>query len=300
MNQNQNINNFNLEQMNPFNPIQNQISTSNNLIMNNNNKRSDTSLLLSTIKGSIIIDSHAHPLFCCFTPEREAYSKIWTCKNCGNNYTFDIPSFYCTYCDYDFCQNCLMKLPLSKIKISNRQNKYEVYINIKHPNYKPNLDRHPLALIRLENYLYNDKMFIHCKKVIGKDNEGKNIYCRKNIQLTKDNFYYCSLCSTYICQDCFKNSNQNQNFFGQQLFEGIPSLNNIQHVFNPQLSNPFSKNISYNNYNNNIEIPGIPTINNNQNPVDNNQNNNFANNEENQNQNQSNNGEPLSDGYINN
>ena len=300
MNQNQNINNFNLEQMNLFNPIQNQIPTSNNLIMNNNNKRIDTSLLLSTIKGSIIIDSHAHPLFCCFTPEREAYSKIWTCKNCGNNYTFDIPSFYCTYCDYDFCQNCLMKLPLSKIKISNRQNKYEVYININHPNYKPNLDRHPLALIRLENYLYNDKMFIRCKKVIGKDNEGKNIYCRKNIQLTKDNFYYCSLCSTYICQDCFKNSNQNQNFFGQQLFEGIPSLNNIQNVFNPQLSNPFSKNISYNNYNNNIEIPGIPTINNNQNPVDNNQNNNFANNEENQNQNQSNNGEPLSDGYINN
>ena len=300
MKQNQNINNFNIEQMNPFNPIQNQIPNSNNLIMNNNNKRSDTSLLLSTIKGSIIIDSHAHPLFCCFTPEREAYSKIWTCKNCGNNYTFDIPSFYCTYCDYDFCQNCLMKLPLSKIKISNRQNKYEVYININHPNYKPNLDRHPLALIRLENYLYNDKMFIRCKKVIGKDNEGKNIYCRKNIQLTKDNFYYCSLCSTYICQDCFKNSNQNQNFFGQQLFEGIPSLNNIQNVFNPQLSNPFSKNISYNNYNNNIEIPGIPTINNNQNPVDNNQNNNFANNEENQNQNQSNNGEPLSDGYINN
>ena len=116
-----NINNFNYEHINPFANSRNQIPFPNNNIIinqqiqppqqqiqqiqqipqqnaqNNINKRPNKNLLLNRIREAVIIDSHAHPLYCCLTVERAAYSEVWTCRNCGNNYSFDIPSFYCTY-----------------------------------------------------------------------------------------------------------------------------------------------------------------------------------------------------------
>ena len=176
---------------------------------NNNNKRPNKYLLINKIRDPIIIDFHAHPLHCCFTIERGAFSEFWTCKNCGNNYSFDIPSFYCTYCDYDLCQNCLMGLPLGKIKFADEKCNFKVYVNKNHPNYRPNFHQHPLALVKLEEYFYNDKNIIYCKRVPGFDNNGKKIG-NEEIQLNKHSFYLCSLCNYYICKDCYTNNN-NQN-----------------------------------------------------------------------------------------
>ena len=256
-----NVNNVNYEQINPFANSQNQIPFPNIIInpqqqlpqqqlpqqqmqqmqqiqqiqqipqqnnQNNSNKRTNKNLLLNRINEAIIIDSHAHPLCCCFTVERAAYSEVWTCRNCGNNYQFDIPSFYCTFCDYDLCQNCLMKIPLGEIKMVNENRNFEVYTNIYHPNYKKNLHRHPLALVKMEKYLYGDEKFITCKRVKG-NNNGIYIYCSKVIKLNSDCFYFCSLCNKYICRDCFINNNQN--VIPQPSADGISSLNMINKNF---------------------------------------------------------------------
>ena len=200
---------------------------------NNNNKRPNKYLLINKIRDPIIIDFHAHPLYCCFTIERRAFSEFWTCKNCGNNYSFDIPSFYCTYCDYDLCQNCLMGLPLGKIKFADEKCNFKVYVNKNHPNYRPNFHQHPLALVKLEEYFYNDKNIIRCKRVPGFDNNGKKIG-NEEIQLNKDSFYLCSLCNYYICKDCFQNCNQN---FNNKINNNIPENPNANDNPNTNTNN---------------------------------------------------------------
>ena len=200
---------------------------------NNNNKRPNKYLLINKIRDPIIIDFHAHPLCCCFTRERGAFSEFWTCKNCGNNYSFDIPSFYCTYCDYDLCQNCLMGLPLGKIKFADEKCNFKVYVNKNHPNYRPNFHQHPLALVKLEEYLYNDKNIVHCKRVPGFDNNGKKIG-NEEIKLNKDSFYLCSLCNYYICKDCFQNCNQN---FNNKINNNIPENPNANDNPNTNTNN---------------------------------------------------------------
>ena len=248
---------------------------------NNNNKRPNKYLLINKIRDPIIIDFHAHPLHCCITIERGAFSEFWTCKNCGNNYSFDIPSFYCTYCDYDLCQNCLMGLPLGKIKFADEKCNFKVYVNKNHPNYRPNFHQHPLALVKSEEYLYNDKNKIHCKRVPGFDNNGKKIG-HEEIQLNKDSFYLCSLCNYYICKDCFQNCNQN--FVQLQSVDSNSSLQNINQNSNFNFSNNTSNNninannnnnISNNNINNNKinnNIPENPNANDNPNINTNNNN----------------------------
>ena len=200
---------------------------------NNNNKRPNKYLLINKIRDPIIIDFHAHPLCCCFTRERGAFSEFWTCKNCGNNYSFDIPSFYCTYCDYDLCQNCLMGLPLGKIKFADEKCNFKVYVNKNHPNYRPNFHQHPLALVKLEEYFYNDKNIIRCKRVPGFDNNGKKIG-NEEIQLNKHSFYLCSLCNYYICKDCFQNCNQN---FNNKINNNIPENPNANDNPNTNTNN---------------------------------------------------------------
>ena len=200
---------------------------------NNNNKRPNKYLLINKIRDPIIIDFHAHPLHCCFTIERGAFSEFWTCKNCGNNYSFDIPSFYCTYCDYDLCQNCLMGLPLGKIKFADEKCNFKVYVNKNHPNYRPNFHQHPLALVKLEEYFYNDKNIIRCKRVPGFDNNGKKIG-NEEIQLNKHSFYLCSLCNYYICKDCFQNCNQN---FNNKINNNIPENPNANDNPNTNTNN---------------------------------------------------------------
>ena len=83
----------------------------------NINMKNNRNSLISKINNSIMVPKHPHPLYSCFTPERSQQSQFWTCNNCFCKYTFQVPSFYCTACDYDMCQKCLYEHPLYKIEI---------------------------------------------------------------------------------------------------------------------------------------------------------------------------------------
>ena len=155
----------------------------------NFNIKSDDGLLLNRINSSIMIETHDHPLYSCFTPNRANSSQCWTCNYCGYNYNFTVPSFYCTSCNYDLCQKCLIQFPLYKIHMYDYSKNEFLNFNITQGNNNLNVHNHRLALIKIENYNLNSKYYIHCR------------ICRGNIANT-DQFYYCSLCNFYQRKYC--------------------------------------------------------------------------------------------------
>ena len=159
----------------------------------NINMKNNKNSLISIINNSIMVPKHPHPLYSCFTPERSQQSQFWTCNNCFCKYTFQVPSFYCTACNYDMCQKCLYEHPFYKIEIYN-YNQNEKFllnnVNTNNANYKKNIHEHPMALILFENY-FSEEFCIKCQK------------CKNFIKNTEA-FYYCSLCNFNVCQNCFK------------------------------------------------------------------------------------------------
>ena len=173
---------------------------------------------LSYINQSIKIDYHEHPLIFCTTPERCKQGSSWTCNKCFLNYSYDTPSFYCTFCDFDLCQNCLSKYKLNQINL------YEKNINSNIPQKSNNNFQwqkmsphhiHLLTLIQKRNKNFSWKCDI-CSHNYG------------NINLS----FYCSLCDYYICPNCFLiNSNSNNNINNEvknNISESIGSLNSYQ------------------------------------------------------------------------
>ena len=253
-----------------------------------NNMKSDAYSLLNRITSSIKIEAHPHPLYSCFLI-RNQNQNGWTCGNCGNNYGITIPSFYCTNCDYSFCQNCLMQYPLYKIRFYDYSTNKDFNVGINQNNsnyYNPNIHKHPLAVIQIENY-QNANYVIHC------------LNCKGDIKLS-DSFYYCSLCNFYVCGNCFNNSQKvqqvNQKKNSQNIFE---QRGNIKQAFNPgnnnnnpqfdnrdinngfsnnnQISNNSFNNINFNNNNNQFNMSNNYNnqfnMSNNQNNISNNYNN---------------------------
>ena len=249
----------------------------------NFNIKSDDGLLLNRINSSIMIETHDHPLYSCFTPNRANSSQCWTCNYCGYNYNFTVPSFYCTSCNYDLCQKCLIQFPLYKIHMYDYSKNEFLNFNITQGNNNLNVHNHRLALIKIENYNLNNKYYIHCR------------ICRGNIANT-DQFYYCSLCNFYVCQSCFNNKQQNncqtpQNSNNMQ-FNGNQDVNNNMNNPNYNNNNPaFNNNINNNNnnFNNNNYNNQFNNNNNNNNQYNNNNNNQYSNNNNNNNFNQINN-----------
>ena len=220
------------------------------------NMRKDKETLLNKIDASIIVEFHEHPLFSCFTPERANSFKFWTCGHCGCNYKYNVPSFYCTACDYDLCQKCLMQCKLFEIDIYDYSRKEFNNININQSQLNTNAHNHKMALIQMENYNPDYNYVMHCKS------------CKCDIN-NKDKFYYCSLCNFFICPNCFVNPkninsaynplNQVQNY-DPYLYPGGNIPNNFQNFNNninnlnnaiPKYNN-FPYNINNNNINNNI------------------------------------------------
>ena len=80
------------------------------------NMKSNCSMLLNRINSSIMVGYHAHPLYSCYTPQRANSNNWWTCQQCGCNYFYTVPSFYCTACNYDLCQKCILSCKLFQIK----------------------------------------------------------------------------------------------------------------------------------------------------------------------------------------
>ena len=152
--------------------------------------------MLSLINVSIQIDAHEHPLIFCFTPDRQNYGNSWACNKCFCNYKYQLPSFYCTFCDYDLCSNCLGIYKLNNINI--------------YRNYKQNslIQNNPDLVFKWQKQFPSHT---HLLTLIKKINISWN--CDKCLQSFKSDTqsYYCSLCDFDICENCMNNSNNNNN-----------------------------------------------------------------------------------------
>ena len=234
------------------------------------NMKCDNGFLISRINSSIMIKFHQHPLYSCFSPLRANSSQFWTCNLCGSKYNYTVPSFYCTACDYDLCQKCLIQCQLYEIIMYDySKNEFLNFTMTQNDgNYNLSVHNHRLALIKIEIYDPNNKYYIHCKA------------CKGNIKNT-DQFYYCSLCNFYLCEKCFipdqNNNNNNQNF-NNLPFNGFPNCNN--NVNNQNYNNNAINNNNYNNtpINNNNNQRNNNNYNNNNQRNNNNYNNQMNNN----------------------
>ena len=253
------------------------------------NMKCDNGFLISRINSSIMIKFHQHPLYSCFSPLRANSSQFWTCNYCGSKYNYTVPSFYCTACDYDLCQKCLIQCQLYEIIMYDySKNEFlNVTMTQNEGNNNLSVHNHRLALIKIEIYDPNNKYYIHCKA------------CKGNIKNT-DQFYYCSLCNFYLCEKCFipdqNNNNNNQNF-NNLPFNGFPNCNN--NVNNQNYNNNAINNNNYNNtpINNNNNQRNNNNYNNNNQRNNNNYNNQMNNNNFN---NYNNNNQMNNNNYNNN
>ena len=92
--------------MNPY-----LINSDNN---NNNNK------IVFIISPPIYMNNiHNHPLLYCLPLDRNKKGSSWCCNICKSNYNYTISSFYCTFCDFDLCPNCLGEYQLDQITFYN-------------------------------------------------------------------------------------------------------------------------------------------------------------------------------------
>ena len=157
--------------------------------------------ILSLINLPIIVPYHAeHPLINCKTPGRisEKYN-FWQCDSCKTQYSYDVPTFFCTACDFDICQKCILSLGAFWIIIYNYNlgNLSEAKIDeessytMKHLNKK--IHHHPTIKIIREPSYYENK--IRCN------------LCLKEIQ-KDENFYFCSLCNYSVCINCYNSKGQ--------------------------------------------------------------------------------------------
>ena len=157
--------------------------------------------ILSLINLPIIVPYHAeHPLINCKTPGRisEKYN-FWQCDSCKSQYSYDVPTFFCTACDFDICQKCILSLGAFWIIIYNYNlgNLSEAKIDeessytMKHLNKK--IHHHPTIKIIREPSYYENK--IRCN------------LCLKEIQ-KDENFYFCSLCNYSVCINCYNSKGQ--------------------------------------------------------------------------------------------
>ena len=188
-------NNLYLQNMQPtwqnMQPINNFVNQFN---LNNKNN------ILSLINLPIITPYHSHhPLISCLTPGRAEMSPNWICNGCGCKYSYNVPTFYCTACDFDLCQRCLLSLSAFMIAIYNYNmsslTESTNFINISH--YHADKHKHPIVkIVRDQTYA---EIPLRCN------------LCEKTMQKTEQ-FYYCSLCNYCICMNCYGMNNVNKQF----------------------------------------------------------------------------------------
>ena len=163
-----------------------------NLIDQNLN---DMQNILCLINLPIVVPCHnQHPLINCKTPGRAEISQSWKCNNCMNDYSYNVPSFYCTACDYDLCQKCLLNLSAFMIAVYNYQlgNMYASQQFTNMSLYFPKIHNHPIVKIIKEPSF--SEIQLKCN------------FCYKAL-LKNEAFHYCTLCNFCVCVNCF-NMNQ--------------------------------------------------------------------------------------------
>ena len=153
--------------------------------------------ITSFINFPIIIDAHEHPLLFCYCQRKSEANQLgWKCDKCLKDYSYDSPSFYCTYCDFDLCQECMSKYQLSQI---NPYSKIANIFNI--PNNTSN---------KLYNWQKYFSEHIHLLSPIKKIHSSSWICdkCHKKYNINNKVSYYCSLCDYDICYKCDKKNGQ--------------------------------------------------------------------------------------------
>ena len=175
-----------------------QINTNMNLLAPNEINLNNMTNILSLINLPIVVPCHnQHPLINCKTPGRAELSKFWICNNCMGSYSYSVPSFYCTACDYDLCQRCFLCLSAFMIAVYNYQfgNMYasQQFTNMSH--YHQNIHNHPIVKIIKEPSF--SEIQLKCN------------FCYKEL-LKNEAFHYCTLCNFCVCVNCF-NMNQTPN-----------------------------------------------------------------------------------------
>ena len=156
-----------------------------NMNQNGNEMMSITSLFNSPI---FIVD-HSHPLIYCFTTSRANCGNSWICNKCNSSFTYDIPTFYCIFCDYDLCKQCLEKYTIGNVFVFNYNTNN--FNNISNP-------------INKLNWQISLPMHSHYMTLIKKVNTNQNWICKfcSNSYNNNESFYYCSLCDYKLCQYC--------------------------------------------------------------------------------------------------
>ena len=168
-----------------------------------NQNESGMMSISSLINSPILVVDHSHPLMYCFSITRANCGNSWRCNKCMSSYTYDIPSFYWAFCDYDFCKECLEKYTIGSVLVFNfNSNNFN---NLSNPINKLNwqiilpIHSHYMTLIKKVNSNFN----WNCK------------FCN-NSYSNNESFYYCSLCDYKLCQYC-SNKLQNQDQFPQSI-----------------------------------------------------------------------------------
>lgn len=158
---------------------------SNNMNQNGNEMMS----ISSQINSPIFVAEHSHPLIYCFTTTRANCGNSWTCNKCTSNFTYDIPSFYCIFCDYDLCKQCLEKYTIGSVFVFNYNTNN--FNNISNP-------------INKLNWQISLPIHSHYMTLIKKVNSSQNWICKfcSNSYNNSESFYYCSLCDYKLCQYC--------------------------------------------------------------------------------------------------
>ena len=144
------------------------------------------------INYPILVDAHEHPLLLCTCQRSSDFDNDWDCNECDSSFSLNTPSFYCTYCDFDLCKECLGNYKLNQVKPLNEylidyENQLNDLDELSFPwQMKFPIHPHSLSLIKK----INNKSKWKCQ-ICGK-------FYKKNI----DVLYYCSLCDYNICYRC--------------------------------------------------------------------------------------------------
>ena len=191
-----------------------------NNTMNLNNINNNQMSLLSLINSPFLVSDHNHPLIYSFTLDRAKFGTNWRCNKCSSSFAYNIPSFYCIFCDFDLCEKCLLQHQIFEVILYD----YNYHLFDLTPNNS--------------NQLFNWQSIFPCHQhlltLIKKINNNYNWNCNVCNMMYSNNqaFYYCSLCDFYLCQNCviqwmaFMNSQLKMNNLNLANNVGDNSVNN--------------------------------------------------------------------------
>ena len=123
---------------------------------------------------------HDHYLYLCNTVR--FLSGAYKCDKCQESFGKNVPSYYCTICDYDLCEECA-KIT-EKPKQSEEQDessKKELFWQFKSNKHND----HPLTYLSMKKFT-----------------EKINCFACENPINPEDFFYCCSNCQFYLCENC--------------------------------------------------------------------------------------------------